>query len=75
MIQTGDPLGDGTGGESIWGGELLNAGGREGGREGRGCQSEGREAGTCVRLWRMHAVANLRGGGQRRGAHTGLSGE
>ena len=36
MIQTGDPLGDGTGGESIWGGELLNAGGREGGREGLG---------------------------------------
>lgn len=22
MIQTGDPLGDGTGGESIWGGEF-----------------------------------------------------
>lgn len=24
MIQTGDPLGDGTGGESIWGGELKD---------------------------------------------------
>ena len=22
MLQTGDPLGDGTGGESIWGGEF-----------------------------------------------------
>ena len=22
MIQTGDPLGDGTGGQSIWGGEF-----------------------------------------------------
>lgn len=24
MLQTGDPLGDGTGGESIWGGEFKD---------------------------------------------------
>ena len=30
MIQTGDPLGDGTGGESIWGGEREGESGKEG---------------------------------------------